>query len=225
MADERGGGLLGMLGATSPDTFRDANGVLTYSTGVPVDPTLSGISDRGGGGGVGSPGPAPPPAQGQDGQNYAPQWVIDQWNQTPEAAPPTEEQQRAGGGTGPTRDQLGAMYNPANWGPPPTNAQEAATGGFWSIPDVTGSALANTSNWRLLGGQPGDYMTQGRYISAAKRQYDLHRPVTDPATAGSFHYAPQYGPGMYWSTTGELGIPGQLDPFATLWGAGGPGSG
>lgn len=60
MANERGGGgLLGMLGAISPDTFRDANGVLTYSTGVPVDPSLSGISNGGGGGGGGDQPPPP----------------------------------------------------------------------------------------------------------------------------------------------------------------------
>ncbi len=208
-------GLLGMLGATSPDTFRDANGVLTYSTGVPVDPTLSGLGDPN------QTAAAPPPpdmAQGQDGQNYAPQWVIDQWNRTSAAAPSAEE-----GRGGSPQDQLAPWENPANWGPPPVDAQgrlsTAPTGGFWHMP---GSDQPNTFNWHLLGSEVGNYMTMGHQISKSKRQYDLHRPISDPQTAGSFHYAPQFGPGMYWSTTGELGIPGQLEPFAQMWGSGGP---
>jgi len=56
---------------------------------------------------------------------------------------------------------------------------------------------------------------------ASKRYYDLHRPVSDPITAGTMRYAPQFGPGYFWSTTGELGIPGQQQ-YATMWGAGGP---
>lgn len=165
------------------DTFRDAAGILTYSSGVPVDPTLSGAS---------------------------------------------------------TRAKLGPEYNPANWGPPPMDARgdviRAPTGGFWTMADVIrrqhemfGGQMPevlderpNTYNWHLLGNEPGNYMTNGLLISAAKRYYDLHRPISDPMTAGSFRSAPQFGPGMFWSTTGELGIPGQLEPYTTMWGAGGP---
>jgi len=87
----------------------------------------------------------------------------------------------------------------------------------------------NTLNPAMLGGargpaEQGSFMYLGHQISPTKLYYDLHRPVSDPITAGSIHYAKQFGPSQTaWSTTGELGLPGQLEPFATQWGAGGPG--
>ena len=77
-------------------------------------------------------------------------------------------------------------------------------------------------NGQLLGA-PGNFMYLGHQISPAKLQYDLHRPISDPATAGSIHFTKAFGPeNTAWSTTGELGLPGQLENFAQMWGAGGP---
>lgn len=146
----------------------------------------------------------------QAAQNYAPQWVMDEWNRTPASAP--MDGGIGGGGVGGyTQDQLAPWYNPANWGPPPEiDAQgrpsNAATGGFWSGGDALKQQAAkyggqmpevldqrpNTSNWHLLGGQaapsannpngsePGNYMTMGHLISQLRRQYDL-KLGTDPS--------------------------------------------
>jgi len=99
------------------------------------------------------------------------------------------------------------------------------------LPEVMDEQHNNTINSRMLANpgrpnEPGAFMVLGHHISPAKLQYDLHRPISDPATAGSIHFSRQFGPTQTaWSTTGELGLPGQLEPFATMWGAGGPGSG
>lgn len=177
------------------------------------------------------------------GEQYAPQWVKDEWQRRQGGG---QADAGARGGAPGGGFNLDASINPANWGPPPPmdaqgNFSRAATGGFWSnraaleanqqrfggqLPEWT-DERPNTFNWHLLGAlggspEPGSYVTNGVQISPAKRYYDLHRPISDPATAGSFRSASQFGPGMFWSTTGELGYPGQLAPFAQMWGAGGP---
>jgi hypothetical protein len=156
---------------------------------------------------------------GGGGTSYAPDWIKNTGG---------VDTSQGYGGIG----QLGKEYDPANWGPAPPPGMagkgpwgaDDPNGKFWSNGGILDDR-ANTMNWRLLGDVPGNYMQNGTLISAAKRYYDLHRPISDPITAGSFRPAPQFGPGMYWSTTGELGYPGQLSNFATMWGAGGPGSG
>ena len=86
----------------------------------------------------------------------------------------------------------------------------------------------NTLNPGMLGGargpaEQGAFMYLGHHISPTKLYYDLHRPVSDPITAGSIHFNKEGGPAnTAWSTTGESGLPGQIEPFATRWGAGGP---
>jgi hypothetical protein len=188
-------------------------------------------------------------AVGGGGQNnWAPQWVTDMWNSTP--ADSTRPSDRSGEAQGITQGRLAAWYNPANWGPPPAlnegqdswfpsvfnNRDPRINSKFWTMKDYNqqrynkyggqlpevGDERPNTFNGQLFGA-PGNFMYLGHQISPAKLQYDLHRPVSDPMTAGSIHFTRQFGPDQTaWSTTGELGLPGQLEPFAQMWGAGGP---
>ena len=214
------------------------------------------VQGVGGGGGLAQPGPMTPMGGGggantsqlqvaqsaMDGSgqnNWAPQWVIDEWNRTP--ADSTRPSDRSGEAQGITQGQLAPQYNPANWGPPPPlnegpsswfpsafNNRDPRYSKFWTmkgydaqrggqLPEV-GDERPNSFN---IGN--GNFMVLGHEISPAKLQYDLHRPISDPATAGSIHFSRQFGPDQTaWSTTGELGLPGQLEPFATMWGAGSP---
>jgi len=154
------------------------------------------------------------------------------------------------GGGGPRMNALPPQYIESNWGPPPalnegqdswfpsvfSNRDPRANDKFWTMKDYNqqrynkyggqppevGDERPNTFNGQLLGA-PGNFMYLGHQISPTKLQYDLHRPISDPMTAGSIHFTKAFGPDQTaWSTTGELGLPGQLDPFATMWGAGGP---
>jgi hypothetical protein len=147
---------------------------------------------------------------------------------------------------------LPPAYIESNWGPPPplnegqdswfpsvfSNRDPRAASKFWTMKDYNqqrfnkyggqppevGDERPNTFNSRLLANstgmfEPGSFMYLGHQISPAKLQYDLHRPMT----AGSIHFTKAFGPeATAWSTTGELGLPGQLEPFAQMWGAGGP---
>jgi hypothetical protein len=155
------------------------------------------------------------------------------------------------GGGGPRMNALPPQYIESNWGPPPalnegqdswfpsvfSNRDPRATNKFWTMKDYNqqrinkyggqppevGDERPNTFNSALFGGAPGNFMYLGHQISPAKLQYDLHRPISDPMTAGSIHFTKAFGPDQTaWSTTGELGLPGQLEPFAQMWGAGGP---
>jgi hypothetical protein len=154
------------------------------------------------------------------------------------------------GGGGPRMNALPPQYIEANWGPPPAlnegqdswfpsvfnNRDPRINSKFWTMKDYNqqrinkyggqppevGDERPNTFNGQLFGA-PGNFMYLGHQISPAKLQYDLHRPVSDPMTAGSIHFSKLFGPDQTaWSTTGELGLPGQLEPFAQMWGAGGP---
>jgi len=156
------------------------------------------------------------------------------------------------GGGGPRMNALPPQYIESNWGPPPalnegqdswfpsvfSNRDPRANDKFWTMKDYNqqrynkyggqppegglGDERPNTFNGQLLGA-PGNFMYLGHQISPAKLQYDLHRPISDPATAGSIHFTKAFGPeNTAWSTTGELGLPGQLENFAQMWGAGGP---
>lgn len=102
-----------------------------------------------------------------------------------------------------------------------------------------GDESPNTRNWRLLQGapssgpvgpgvEPGNFMYQGHPISQSKLRYDTFRPIDTQEGAGvaGGSFLPYHGfgrsQGSGWSTKGQVGFPGQLDPFATSWGAGGP---
>jgi hypothetical protein len=161
-------------------------------------------------------GKAPPGLLEMADRPQIPDWVTDVWNNTPQDQ----------------RSQLAVQYDPANWMRPnpiqglapvvPAGAREV-----WNnTPEDRRPSLAEQykpANYSRVGNSGQGNLPLGRMISEAKRYYDLHRPVTDPMTAGSFRPAPSFGQGMYWSTTGELGIPGQIDqPYGTMWGAGGP---
>ena len=121
-----------------------------------------------------------------------------------------------GGGPGSAIPQYRDPNNPGRYNMPDGSIFEPGTSGwqsavqptYWSMPD---EATATGKPRNLVPFAP----------DASKRYYDLHRPISDPITAGSFRYAPSFGPGYYWSTTGELGIPGQSQ-YATSWGSGGP---
>ena len=157
--------------------------------------------------------------------NLEPQLNPDNWGPPPSVQGPAEA---SGGGWFPNLSGMAA---------PDPNEK------FWTMKDynrqsgggAVGDESPNTRNWRLLQGapssgpvgpgvEPGNFMYLGHPISQSKLQYDTHRPISDPPTAGSFLPYRGFGRGSSgWSTTGEVGFPGQLDPFATSWGAGGPG--
>ena len=70
--------------------------------------------------------------------------------------------------------------------------------------------------------EPGSYIKGGMIISPDQFYKDTHRPISDPASAGSLHPYRGFNNADAWSTTGEVGYLGQKGPWGTSWGPGGP---
>jgi hypothetical protein len=144
-------------------------------------------------------------------------------------------------------EQLPSWYNPANWGPAPPPGEYGRGawgpndpgGKFWTGRDQMmqyhkkyGGALPevmddrpNTRNWRLLGNEPGNYMTMGHLIGMGKLREDLTRGQNPDGGEGASNWSPiRSVPGMQLGpeypavfahgSTARVGIPGQLDPWA-----------
>jgi hypothetical protein len=156
-----------------------------------------------------------------------------------------------GGSTAPTAGYLAPWLNPNNWGPPPPLKSEYEPPGgwfpefnnlgpnpnekFWSMKaynqqrpgDAGIDERPNTRNPQYAGA--GNFMYLGHPISQWKLFYDTHRPVVEGSEGGEVaggSLLPYRGWGRDatgWSTKGQVGFPGQLDPFGVAWGGGGGG--
>lgn len=203
--------------------------------------------------GIGSPAPAPPASKTNWAPDWVNQWVQQFAPSGAYDTSSGSGRAGGGGGTsvsvsdaGKGAGQLAAYYNPENWGPPPPLKSEYEPPGGWfpefnnlgsnpnekfwtmksfnqQLPGDAGmDERPNTRNPQYAG--LGNFMYLGHPISQSKLYYDTHRPTTDPMTAGSL--LPYRGWGREaagWSTTGEVGFPGQLEPFGVAWGGGGGG--
>jgi hypothetical protein len=83
----------------------------------------------------------------------------------------------------------------------------------------------NTRNSRLLGGGPGDFMFLGHHINQGKMRQDFLEGTDYSASGVSrprMGFSTRYGPEMpatfsYGNLMSRMGLPGQLEPWATGW--------